>query len=238
MKYLVFNPIKGINVKYLGDKKVFNPTRTSKILIKAIYKNKKKFNKYKKILDLGCGTAVLGIALKKILKTPQIYFSDVSSNAINLSKKNLRINNVKYEIKKSNLLKQWGEIKFDLIVNDVSAISSFFKKKNFWYNNKIPCDSGLDGTKNTIKFLESVSKNCKNIIMPLISLSNTKFIKQYLIKKKIKYKILTKESWPLPEILVKKNSKKLIKMKKDNLIDFKIKFGMYIAFTEVIEIKL
>ena len=238
MDYLVFNPVTGINIKYLASKKVFNPTRTSKILIKAIYKHKKKFNKYKKILDLGCGTAVLGIALKKILKKPQMYFSDVSSNAIILSKKNLKINNTKHEIRKSNLLEQWGDTKFDLIINDVSAISSYFKKKNFWYNEKIPCDSGLDGTKNTIKFLENVSKNCKNIIMPLISLSNIKFIKQYLNKKKFKYKILTKESWPLPEVLVKKNSKKLIKMKKDNLIDFKIKFGMYIAFTEVIEIKL
>ena len=238
MTYLVFNPIKSINIKYFTNKKVFNPTRTSKILIKAIYKEKKKFNKYKKILDLGCGTAVLGIAIKKILKKPHMYFSDISADAVRLSKKNLRINDIKYDIKKSNLLKQWGDKEFDLIVNDVSAISSFFKKKNFWYNDKIPCDSGIDGTKNTIKFLDSVSKNCKTIILPLISLSNIKFIKQYLNKKKLKYKTLTKEFWPLPEALVKKNSKKLIKMKKDNLIDFNIKFGMYIAFTEVIEIKL
>ena len=74
--------------------------------------------------------------------------------------------------------------------------------------------------------------------MPLISLSNIRFIKQYLNKKKLKYKILTKELWPLPQILVKKNRKKLLEMKKDGLIDFKIKYGMYIAFTEVIQIKL
>ena len=59
MKHLVFKPIKNVHIKYLSNKKVFNPTRTSKLIIKAIHIEKKKFSKYKKILDLGCGTAVL-----------------------------------------------------------------------------------------------------------------------------------------------------------------------------------
>ena len=41
MKNLVFNPIRNISIKYYANKKVFNPTRTSKIIIKAIYKKRK-----------------------------------------------------------------------------------------------------------------------------------------------------------------------------------------------------
>ena len=98
MKNLVFNPIRNISIKYYANKKVFNPTRTSKIIIKAIYKKRKFYSKYKKILDLGCGTGVLGIAVKKILKKAEINFSDLSPHAIALSKKNLNLNFNKIEI--------------------------------------------------------------------------------------------------------------------------------------------
>lgn len=239
MKNLVFNPIRNISIKYYANKKVFNPTRTSKIIIKAIYKKRKFYSKYKKILDLGCGTGVLGIAVKKILKKAEINFSDLSPHAIALSKKNLNLNfnKIEYEIRQSDLLNKWSDKKFDIIVNDVSAISSYFKKKNLWYNESIPCDSGLDGVKNSIKFLNVAANQCKIIIMPLISLSNITFVKKYIKRKNLKYTVLAKEDWPLPINLVKKNSKTLIKMKKKKMIDFKIQYGMYIAYTEVIQIK-
>ena len=73
--------------------------------------------------------------------------------------------------------------------------------------------------------------------MPLISLSNITFVKKYIKRKNLKYTVLAKEDWPLPINLVKKNSKTLIKMKKKKMIDFKIQYGMYIAYTEVIQIK-
>ena len=41
----------------------------------------------------------------------------------------------------------------------MSAISSFFLKKKIWYNKYIPSDTGIDGTKQIIKFLKEMGLN-------------------------------------------------------------------------------
>tara|TARA_B100000686_G_C16732855_1_gene941774 strand:- start:643 stop:1362 length:720 start_codon:yes stop_codon:yes gene_type:complete len=239
VKKNIFSPLKGLKINYYTNSNVFYPTRTTTLIIKSILKNKNWFNNKKKILDLGCGSGVIGITIKKkILKKSEIYFSDYSENAIKVTKKNLLLNKLKCKVKKANLMQDWKDIKFDLIINDVSAISSFFLKKKIWYNRFIPCDSGLDGTKLTLKFLRNLRKEQVAIILPLISLSNVTKIKKFLSRKSIKYKILLREDWPLPKILARKYLKSLIQLKKKNIIDFKERFGMLIAYTEILLIKL
>ena len=48
----------------------------------------------KSVLDYGCGTGILGIASKKIFKNNKITFVDIDINALKLTKKNLRLNNI------------------------------------------------------------------------------------------------------------------------------------------------
>ena len=54
-----------------------------------------KFYKPKKILDYGCGTGILGIATKKIFKKSKIFLVDIDKNAVDLTKKNLKLNKIK-----------------------------------------------------------------------------------------------------------------------------------------------
>ena len=89
MKLNVFTPIKNLKIKYYSNDTVFKPTRTSVLIIKGIEKNKKIFTKYKTLIDLGCGTGILGISLKNIFKKIDVTFADQSSKAVNLTKKNL-----------------------------------------------------------------------------------------------------------------------------------------------------
>lgn len=238
MKKLIFIPDKKVKINYYGSKKVFDPTITSNLIIKAILKKKKFFLKNKKILDLGCGTGVLGISIKKIFKKNEVSLSDISNDAVKLCKKNVKLNKLNCNVKKSDLLNDWSGEKFNVIVNDVSAISSFFKTKNFWYNKSIPCDTGIQGIKNNLKILKIASNYCKFLLMPIISLSNVTLFKNFLKKEKFNYEVLLKEYWPLPKNLVKNNFIELAKLKKKKQIDFDIKFGMHIAYTEVILIKL
>ena len=70
------------NIKKLNfsiNKKVFVPTGTSQVLIKAA---KKVIKHKKKILDLGCGSGIVGITLAKHLNLKsKIFFSDISKHA-------------------------------------------------------------------------------------------------------------------------------------------------------------
>ena len=55
---------------------------------------------------------------------------------------------------------------------------------------------------------------------------------------KYKFKVLSRENWPMPNNLIKKHKKKLIELKNKKIIDFKEQFGMCIAYTELIQINL
>ena len=95
----------------------------------------------------------------------------------------------------------------------------------------------MDGTKLTLKFFKKFKNKKVLLILPLISLSNISKIKKHLLKNKLKFKILLKEDWPLPSNLVNKNLKSLINLKKRKLIDFKVKFGILIAYTEILLVR-
>jgi len=222
---------KKINL-YTSDK-VFEPNLTTWSLIEAC--NKLKFKKKKKVLDLGSGSGVIGIYLKKKYGNKiDLYLSDYSKHAINIIKSNLKINKVIGTTKKSNILEEWKKEKFDLIINDVSAISSEIAKK-YWYNKFIPHDCGKSGTKLTKKFLDSFEKNLnKNgvILMPIISISDHKsMIKK--INRDFKSTLLLKKDWPAPKNLIKRNVANFLEKK----YIFK-KFNFYLCFTKIYKIQI
>ena len=142
-------------IKLINSNKVFYPTETTRYLLNSTIK---KINKNKKleILDLGCGNGVIGIfLLKKFKKIKRMTFSDISVNATKLTKKNLKLNKInpkKYQIIKSNQFQNLTNKKFDIIINDVSGISSKIAKMTNWFKN-VPCNSGIDGTKLTVPIL-------------------------------------------------------------------------------------
>ena len=84
---------------------------------------------------------------------------------------------------------------------------------------------------------QAMPKNV-SVVIPLISLSNVMKIKKYLKNNKIKFETLLKEEWPLPKKIINKYLKDLVKLKEKNLVYYKEKFGAFIAYTEVLLIKL
>ena len=103
------------------SKKVFTPNATSDLLVASTIKMLKKKSD---ILDLGCGTGFVGLTINKNSKIiNNYYFSDISSKAITLCKKNAKRNNIKIEAKIGNIFQPWKNKKFDIIVESVSGIA-------------------------------------------------------------------------------------------------------------------
>lgn len=77
----------------------------------------------KSVLDYGCGTGILGIASKKIFKNNKITFVDIDINALKLTRKNLRLNNIisrEIFLYTSNTMKNFNKKKYyDLILANI-----------------------------------------------------------------------------------------------------------------------
>ena len=219
------------------NKSVFKPNLTTFLSFAVA---KKKIKKNIKILDLGCGNGVIGILLFKEKKINKIYASDISKNAIKNALYNYKKNKIKYDLRQGSLFIPWSkgnnQNKFDYIISDVSAISSLVAKKSTWFKNNIPCDTGKDGTKFTIKVIKE-SKNFLNkkgkLQIAILSLSNRKKIFNYAKINFKKIKVEAVSNWFVPkEMLRFKNL--LDKYKAKGYINYDYKFNNIICKTEIL----
>lgn len=217
--------------KKFDFKGVFNPTFTSKLLINS---SQNFAPTSQKILDLGCGGGIITACLFALNKEATYYLSDISKTAIIKAKKNLKNFKGNFYFKSGNCFEPWKNHTFDLIINDVSGISSKVAKISPWFKN-VPIDKSAEG----ISLLKKVVKNSKNfmhnnsiIILPLISLSNIVKAKK-LIKDNLNIIKQFTFDWPLPKEMIK-NENLLKDLKKKNLISYKKKYGIIICNTKII----
>jgi tRNA G10 N-methylase Trm11 len=167
-------------------------------------------------------------------KDSHYYLSDISKKAVLKAKKNLQNYNGNFHFKSGNGLEPWEGEKFDLIINDISGISSEVAKISPWFKN-VPVDRSIDGTYLLSSTLKKVRKfmNKKSIIVfPIISLCNVEKAKTFLKKK---FKILKKFEfeWPLPKQMLR-HINKLESLKKKNIVSYEKKYGIVICKTAII----
>ena len=215
------------------SKKVFTPNATSDLLVASTIKMLKKKSD---ILDLGCGTGFVGLTINKNSKIKNnYYFSDISSKAITLCKKNAKKNNMKIEAKIGDIFQPWKNKKFDIIVESVSGIAKKVARVSPWYTNNIPCDCGEDGTLLVSKVLKDgkkhLNKNGK-IIFPIVSFSDKKKILRIAKKYFRRIKLITSKDWPLPKSMYSK-SKLLNQLKKKGTINYKTKYGLILYTSDI-----
>jgi len=165
--------------------------------------------------------------------------SDVSLKAITVAEGNaIELNcKDKISIKHGSLFLPWSEQTFDVIVNDVSGVSNLVPFYKDWFK-EVPCETGIDGID---LFLEVIS-NSRNylnkdgkIISALISLSNVTKAYSLIKENQLKYQILGRYYWTR-EIKDLEELDKMINLRDQGKVDFKINDKNFKFYTEILEI--
>ena len=74
-------------------------------------------NRNSKVLDIGCGIGVLGIAAAKLFNADAM-MSDINKRAVMLAKKNVEVNNVKADVYQGNLYEKIKDNDFDVVLSN------------------------------------------------------------------------------------------------------------------------
>ncbi|AEC45627.1 peptide chain release factor N(5)-glutamine methyltransferase [Mesomycoplasma hyorhinis] len=101
------------NLQLKINKKVLIPRYETEELILQAYKY---INGQSTVLDLGCGSGFIGLAIAKNTKAKQVVLSDIDSQAILQSKINAKLNKLKVKIIQSDLFDNLKKYKFDVII--------------------------------------------------------------------------------------------------------------------------
>lgn len=178
---------------------VFSPNRTTELLLDAALKHD---FAGKTVLDLGCGSGVVGIMTRKFSKAKAIYGSDISQRAVDNASGNAKRLGLDLEFKTGSLFEPWQGRKFDVIIDDVAAVADPIARISPWYPPEVVCEAGRDGTVNTIRMLQAAQDYLAPggvIFLPTVSLSDESKILSVARSLYRKVEPVLQKSWPFKE---------------------------------------
>jgi len=227
-----FTPKNGSELKLVSSKGVFSPNTTTELLINAI---KKTIFKPVKILDLGCGTGVVGLSLwlDGLSKEP-VSASDLSAPSVSCSQENFKRYGCEADIRCGALFEPWTDTKFDVIIDDISGISQDIASVSPWFGG-VPCNTGTDGIDLVLAILQNASNHLSEdgyFFFPVLSLSNVDSLLKVAKENFSTVELIERQEWPLPKEL-EPHMPLLKKLSKDSSIKLEERFGMVLCYTEV-----
>ena len=161
IQYIVNNQIF-YGYDFYVDENVLIPQPDTECLVEEVIGIGKRFDKKIKILDICTGSGAIAISLRKNLNAT-IYASDVSSDALDIARKNSVINNAEVSFIESDMFENVNE-KFDIIVSNPPYIETDVIKELSDEVKKEPL-LALDGGKDGLKFYKILAENAKNYLV-------------------------------------------------------------------------
>lgn len=211
---------------------VFTPTATTSLLIQTV---QKAISEPVNLLDLGCGTGIVGLALhlQNLIKSP-LYASDLSEAAVQCSHTNFERYKCPAEVRSGSLFDPWLGKKFDVIVDDISGVAQDVAIVSPWFKG-VPCETGKDGTDLVVEILRQAPCHLADrgrFFFPVLSLSNVDLLVKTAKENFGTVERVARQEWPLPAEL-KIHIPLLRKLDKEGFIRLQERFGMVLCYTEV-----
>ena len=211
---------------------VFTPNATTNLLIQAV---KNTISEPATLLDLGCGTGVVGLALhlQGLIKSP-VYASDLSKSSVFCSRENFERYGCSAEVRGGSLFEPWLGDKFDVIVDDISGIAQDVADVSPWFQG-VPCDTGKDGIDLVVEIIRNAPQYLTeggHFFFPVLSLSNVDLLLQVAKENFGTLERVGRQDWPLPTEL-KVHMPLLRKLYAEGSIKLEERFGMILCYTEV-----
>ncbi len=153
------------NVNFYGNKFIVNENvliprfETEELVEKTIYYINKYFHENVSILDIGCGSGVIGLTLAKKLSTVSVDLVDISNAAVEISKINSKNLEVLANIYQSDLFSN-VEGKYDVIISNPPYIKENEEIDEIVKENEpsIALYGGLDG----LDYYRRILKDVRN----------------------------------------------------------------------------
>jgi len=213
---------------------VFQPTHTTTLCIKAAWKEG--WGHPKRVLDLGCGCGIVGLAMHKMgLVRDTLFASDLSIRAVELTRRNAERLHLPVDARSGSLFEPWKGMRFDCILDDVSGVAEDVARLSPWFGDKVPCCSDLDGAALTLAILGQAADHLENsgvLFFPIISLSNGPKILEMAKERFSNVELAAEQTWKLPETMLP-HLPVLRRIRDEKRIDFSEKFGMILCNTQI-----
>lgn len=150
--------------EFYVDKRVLIPRfETEELVENTINYIKKFFTKPVDIIDLGCGSGVIGLILEQKVSTNSVDLVDISKEALEVTHKNCEKLNSKANLIESDMLSS-VEKKYDVIISNPPYIKTNEEIEDIVKNNEphLALYAGEDGLDCYRKILKEASKNMKD----------------------------------------------------------------------------
>ena len=140
-----------MGLKFKVDKRALIPRPETEILVEQALEQLKQMGiSSPKILDLGTGSGCIAVSIAKNLNRPDVWASDISTEALRLAQENACFNNVEIKFIQGDLFDalKFKEDKFDLIVSNPPYVSTGeFNSlaKEIFFEPELALKAGVDG---------------------------------------------------------------------------------------------